>query len=86
MAILITIVVGFASMILNTFKLNTYTVTEEIEKHRIPTLATLSTNQSQSRFMFGIEIIYLNLSDTRRYFDVSLTHQILNYGNMTVND
>ena len=41
-------------MILNTFQLNTYATTVEVEKNRTPVLTTLVTDQSQSKFMFGI--------------------------------
>lgn len=46
LAVLTTILVGFAAMILNTFELNTYNTSVERYKHRSPVLTTLNTNQS----------------------------------------
>jgi len=37
LAIIVTIIMGFASMILNTLDLNTFTISTEIVKNKVPT-------------------------------------------------
>lgn len=70
LGIIITIFIGFANMILDTLDLNTITTSMEVIKQQVPTPATLSTSP-ESNFMFAVEIWHLNLSDTRRYFDLT---------------
>lgn len=69
--IIITIIVGFANMIMDTLNLNTISTTFELIKNKNPTPTTLSTSPD-SHFMFAAEIWHVNLSDIVRYFDVTL--------------
>lgn len=70
LAIIITIIIGFANMILDTLGLNSITTATQIIKQQDPTPATLSTSPD-SNFMFAVEISGLNLSDTLRFFDLT---------------
>jgi hypothetical protein len=36
----------------------------------------------QTKFILGVGITGLNLSDTQRYFDILLSTQVYSYGNM----
>lgn len=82
--IIIAILVGFASMILDTLDLSVITTQASLTKQIDPTSAILTT-EPEAHFMFGIELWRLNLSDSKRFFDVNLYHQeesggvIMNY-------
>jgi hypothetical protein len=73
--IIITILVGFASMIIDTLNLNTISTTSELIKNKIPTPSILSTSPD-SHFMFAAEIWHVNLSDIVRYFDVTFRVEV----------
>jgi uncharacterized protein YaaQ len=70
LGITITIIIGFASMILDTLQLSAITTNLKTVKQTDPTHSVLSTSPD-SMFMFGVEIWLLNLSDSVRYFDLN---------------
>lgn len=67
--IIVVIVVGFANMIMDTLKRNTFTTAFKSEKSPNPTLLTLEADPKKN-FMFGVEIWRHNLNAPTRYFDV----------------
>jgi hypothetical protein len=46
-----------------------------------PTYTSFNFDDS-SKFIFGVGISGLNLSDTRRYFDITLSTQVFSYGSL----
>ena len=70
LAIIVTIFVGFANMILNTLNLNTFTISTQTIKNVVPPPSVLEISDS-STFRFAIEIWRHNLSDAKRYFDIN---------------
>lgn len=70
LGIIITIVVGFANMILNTLNLNTFTISTQVLKNPVPPLSVLEI-KPESTFRLAVEVWRHNLSDTKRYFDVT---------------
>ena len=72
--IIVAILVGFASMILDTLDLSVISTQLSLTKQVDPTPVTLST-VPDSHFMFGIELWKLNLSDSKRFFDVNMVFQ-----------
>jgi hypothetical protein len=68
----VTIVIGFANMILNTLTLSTISYTQNVQTNTDPTLTTI-TASPEDNFMFGIEIWHQNLSSPVRYFDVYMS-------------
>lgn len=58
-------------MVAQTMNLEVFTTSVQKRKVADPLLSTISTN-SDSNFMFAIEIWGLNLSATKRYFDIKL--------------
>jgi hypothetical protein len=71
MGILATVIIGFASMILDTLTLSTITAQQSILQAYTPTPLNL-TASPQSMFMFGVSINSINLSAPVRYFDIFL--------------
>ena len=77
-AIIIVIVIGFASMITDTLNRTSITSSLTITKSADPPLSALTTGQ-ENMFMFSVSIqsydfMYLaNLSDPIQYFDVRLS-------------
>ena len=51
--IIITIIIGFASLILNTLDLDTFTISTETIKNKVPTASVLKKNE-ESPFRFVI--------------------------------
>ncbi len=68
--IIIAIIIGFASMILDTLNLSSITTTTQIIKNVIPPASTLDITP-ESPFRFAVEVWRFNLSDTKRYFDIT---------------
>jgi len=83
LGIIVTITIGFASMILNTLNLNTFTISTETVKNLVPMLTNLEINED-SRFRMAFEVWRHNLSDTKRYFDVTFFLHYQEYG-QTIN-
>lgn len=77
---IITIIVGFASMILNTLDLSSISTSTEVIKNLDPPSSTI-TISDDSPFRFAVEIWHLNLSDTKRYFDVTFQKWYWEKGN-----
>jgi hypothetical protein len=70
--IIIAILVGFASMIINTLNQTTISNTTQVIKNPIPTNSSMEITP-ESAFRFGVEVWRVNLSDTKRYFDVTFS-------------
>jgi hypothetical protein len=71
LGIIVTIVIAFASMILDTLNLSTISYTQNVITRTDPSPTTITTSPD-ANFMFGIEIWHQNLSSPVRYFDVLL--------------
>jgi len=69
-------------MILNTLELNTFTIATEVIKNAVPPASALEITPD-SRFRIAVEVWRQNLSDTKRYFDVTFTEYTENYGVIT---
>lgn len=79
LAIILVIMVGFATMIADTISLNSITSSTDIINNEVPTSANFSTN-SDSNFMFAVNIPYLNVASSYHYFDVKLYRAERGYG------
>ena len=69
-----TVIISFASMVLETFNLTNITSEQTIIKQDYPTKIEMSTGKD-SKFMFGVRITdfdtkFLNLNAQKRYFDI----------------
>ena len=82
MGIIVTILIGFASMILDTLNLSSISYTQNVITRTDPSPTTITTSPD-SNFMFGIEIWHQNLSSHVRYFDVILKLYVEHAGNAT---
>ena len=69
MGIMVAVIVGFASMIIDTLSLNTITSNETISKNINPTSSSFTVS-NDSKFMLAVELWGVNMTDTVRYFDV----------------
>lgn len=69
LGIIITIVIGFASMIIDTLTLNSISYTQNIATHSDPSYTKITTSP-ENNFMFAIEIWHQNLSAPVRHFDL----------------
>lgn len=83
--IIITIIISFASMILDTLNLSTINYTENALKRVDPSL-TVITAHPDHNFMFAIEVWRQNLSAPVRYFDVVSVFYYEEYGISTTID
>lgn len=77
--IIITIIISFASMILDTLNLSTINYTENSIK-RVDPSYTAMTADPDKNFMFAIEIWRQNLSSSVRYFDIVSQYYYEEYG------
>lgn len=77
--IIITIVIGFTSMIGQTLNKSSFTTSLTVEKKPDPS-ATLMTASPDRMFMFGIEIWRHNLNEGKRYFDIKAMLYTEEYG------
>jgi hypothetical protein len=68
----VTIVIGFASMVVDTLTLSTISFTQNVKTRTDPSPITLTTSPDKN-FMFGLEVWHHNLSSPVRYFDVSVS-------------
>jgi hypothetical protein len=69
LAIIVAVIVGFASMILDTLSLSSINFVEIISKDQVPTLTSVSM-QEGSNFMMAVELWGVNMTAPVRYFDV----------------
>lgn len=69
MGIITTIIIAFASMIIDTMNRNIIEFTEKSERQVSPPLSTI-TASADDHYMFGVEVWGYNLSSEYRYFDV----------------
>lgn len=76
LAITITIIIGFANMILNTFDRSDFTTNKFVTKNEFPPQAQIST-EPDSNFMFAIEIWFLNITEPQRYFDIQFSRKAI---------
>ena len=67
--IIITIIVAFASMIMETVNRTTINYTHNSIRNSDPTLSLVKASP-ENKFMFAVEVWGYNLSSTNRYFDV----------------
>lgn len=76
LAITITILIGFANMIVSTFDRSDFTTNKFVTKNEFPPRALIST-EPDSNFMFAIEIWFLNITEPQRYFDVQFSRKAI---------
>jgi hypothetical protein len=69
LGIIIAVIVGFASMIINTLALNTINFVQVISKDPTPTFTELNIKKD-SKFMIAVELWGVNMSAPTRIFDV----------------
>lgn len=79
MGIIIAVIMGFASMILDTLKTNTFTFTLNVKQEKNPSMLGLTFNDPSEIFMFGIELWSINLNNSTRYFDIVMLYQNSSY-------
>lgn len=68
-AIIIAVIIGFASMILDTLSLSTITFVTTITKDTNPSFTRMDIGDG-SKFMMAVQLWGVNMTDTVRYFDV----------------
>lgn len=83
-AIITTIIIAFASMILDTINRNIIDFTLVSEREIDPAYTSILVEQG-STFMFGVEVWGYNLSSDSRLFDVAFTQIKSNFGQDYVN-
>ena len=69
MAIITTIIIAFANMIIGTMNRDIIEFTEKSERQISPPLSTI-TASADDNYMFGVEVWGYNLSSEYRLFDV----------------
>lgn len=79
MGIIITIIIGFANMILSTLQQTSITSTETVTTLPDPSSMVI-TASPDNNFMFAIEIWRHNLSSPTRYFDITFLGYASNAG------
>ncbi len=78
-AIIITIIIAFASMILETVNRTTINYTHNSLRDSDPNLSLVNASPD-GMFMFAVEVWGYNLSSEYRYFDVVFYQTTSNYG------
>ena len=77
MALIITVLVGFANMIILTMQRENISSTKEVVKHSDPPFMSVEVSP-ENNFMMGIEVYGVNLSAPISYF----TYQFIEYVNV----